>query len=66
MYTGTHSPITSGANCEALVELECIELLLCLLQCSDLSVSTKLNVVVCLGMLTEENGLLIVIVSIRN
>lgn len=47
----------AGANCEALVDLECIEVLLCLLQCSDLSVSTKLNVVVCLGMLTEENGL---------
>lgn len=46
----------AGINCEALIELDCVELLLRLLQTSDLSVNTQLNVVVCLGMLAEENS----------
>lgn len=46
----------SAANCRALVDLDCVKLLLSLLRHEDLAQSTKLNVVLCLGMLTENNG----------
>lgn len=48
--------LVSEPNCERLVELGCIESLLSVLQCTDVDASTRLNVTLCLGMLTEDNG----------